>query len=282
MDNENINDDVSVIICTKNALYSIEEVLKSIKRNEPLETIVVDANSEDGTREVLKKYDVKILTDPGCGLAYARNMGVDAAKGKYIFFAGADNIMPSGSIAKMKKYLIAYNYVGVGALTRLENKNYLTKCSNKRWESLVKEGQREVIGTPYLFTSEVLKKFRYDPKMTWSDDSDLGARLAKEGYKVGYSNIICFEIGVETLKSMKVRFKLYGRSDFEYYNKYSSTWSIQRKMKSFMHPITTELLNPMKQIKSYKGKLYYFPFFSYTMMLRYYGWIRSIVKGNKE
>lgn len=282
MDNENMNSDVSVIICTKNAFVSIEEVLKSIERNNPLETIVVDANSEDGTREVLKKHDVKILTDPGCGLAYARNMGVDAAKGKYIFFAGADNIMPPGSIAEMKNYLIGYNYVGVGALTRLENKNYLTKCSNKRWESLVKEGQREVIGTPYIFTSEILKRFKFDPKMTSSDDSDLGARLAKEGYKVGYSNIVCFEIGVETLKSMRTRFKMYGRSDFEYYNKYSPTWDIRRKMKSFMHPMTTELVNPMKQVKTVKEKLYYFPFFAYIMLLRYFGWFRNIVKSKEQ
>lgn len=280
MDNKNINSDVSVIICTKNAFVSIAEVLKSIERNKPLETIIIDANSEDGTREVLKKHDVKILTDPGCGLAYARNMGVDAAKGKYIFFAGADNIMPSGSIAKMKKYLIANNYVGVGALTRLENKNYLTKCSNKRWESLVKEGQREVIGTPYIFTSEILKRFKFDPKMTSSDDSDLGARLAKEGYKVGYSDVICFEIGVETLKSMRTRFKMYGRSDFEYYNKYSSTWDTRRKIKSFMHPMTIELINPMKQVKTVKEQLYYFPFFAYIMFLRYCGWIRNIVKVN--
>ncbi|MDY0277632.1 MAG: glycosyltransferase family 2 protein [Acholeplasma sp.] len=280
MDSKDNNGDISVIICTKDASSTIEMVLDFVKRNNPLEIIVVDANSNDGTREVAKKFEVNIITDPGKGLAYARNMGVEVAKGKYIFFAGADNIMPSGSISSMKDYLLEYNYVGVGALTRLENKNYLTKCSNKRWESLIKEGPREVIGTPYMFIGEILKKYKYDPKMTWSDDSDLGARLAKDGHKVGYSNTVCYEIGVETLKSMRARFKMYGRSDFEYYNKYSSTWDIRRKLKSVMHPMTIELINPMKRIKTVKEKLYYFPFFAYIMFFRYCGWIKNTIKGN--
>ena len=277
MDIKEKNSDVSVIICTKDAFETIEIVLNHIEKNNPLEIIVVDAGSTDGTREVVKKFDAKLITDPGKGLAYARNMGIEDARGKYIFFAGADNVMPLESLNKMKEYLVNNNYVGVGALTSLKDTSYLARGSNKRWESLVKEGPREVIGTPYLFIAEVLKKYKYDPKMTWSDDSDLGARLAKDGLKVAYSNVTCFEIGVETLPAIRQRFKMYGRSDFEYYHKYSSDWNMRRKIKSLAHPLVTEVINPLKSVKGIKKKIYFIPFFSFVMIFRYYGWIRSSI-----
>jgi len=62
------NSDTSVIICTKNCEDTIEKVIISVMKNNPLEIIVVDANSTDKTRYIAKKYATKILTDPGKGL----------------------------------------------------------------------------------------------------------------------------------------------------------------------------------------------------------------------
>ena len=77
--------DVSVVVCTKNAKATIEQVILSIKRNNPKEIIVVDANSQDGTREILEGMGVRVLTDPGKGLALARQIGIENASGEFVF-----------------------------------------------------------------------------------------------------------------------------------------------------------------------------------------------------
>ncbi len=153
---ENVrNNDTSVIICTKNCEKTIEKVIISVMINNPLEIIIVDANSTDKTRDILKKYAIKILTDQGIGLANARNIGLRDAKGEYIFFVGPDNVIGRNSIERLKKYLLKYNYVGTAALTRVKNRNYnyFTRGLDLRWRLRFFEGQREVIGMPYIFSA---------------------------------------------------------------------------------------------------------------------------------
>ena len=90
--------DVSVVICTRNNKKTIRQAVQRIINEKPGEIIVVDGNSTDGTREILKKMPVRLLTDPGKGLALARQTALDAAAGRYILFAGDDNILPGGGI----------------------------------------------------------------------------------------------------------------------------------------------------------------------------------------
>jgi len=281
--NNFVNNDVSVVVCTKNCEDTIEEVLKSVKKNKPLEIIMVDADSKDNTRSYAKKYVTQIHRDPGKGLAIARNIGLNKVKGDYIFFIGSDNIIGKNGILRLKNYLNSSDYIGVAALTRLKNRNrnFFTRGLSMRWRLRCYEGPREVIGTPYIFKTEILKKYQFDPKMSWSDDSDLAVKLAKDGYKVGYSNIMCWEIGVESLKSIKFRFRMYGKSDYEYYNKYSPTWKLKRKIKSILHPLIAEFIDPLKRLKGLK-RMYYFPFFFLITFYRYKGFIGFTIKKGKE
>ena len=277
------NKDVSVVICTKNSEDTIEEVLKSVVRNNPLEIIVVDADSSDNTRILSKKYVSKILIDPGKGLAIARNIGLKEIKGKYTIFIGSDNVIGSKTIIRLKNYMNKYTYVGIAALTRLKNRNrnYFTHSLDMRWKLRFFEGPREVIGTPYIFKTDILKKYQFDPVMSWSDDSDLGAKLSKDGYKLGYSNVICWEIGFESLKSILYRFRMYGKSDYEYYHKYSYNWKLKRKIRSFLHPFIVEFMEPLIKLKSFK-KLYYFPFFFFITFYRYKGYIGFAIRRGTE
>jgi glycosyltransferase involved in cell wall biosynthesis len=278
-----INRDTSVIICTKNCEDSIEKVIISVMKNNPLEIIVVDAKSTDRTRDIAKKYATKILTDPGKGLAVARNIGLRDAKGEYIFFLGPDNVIGSKSLEKLKKYLLKHKYVGTAALTRVKNRNlnYFTRGLDLRWQLRFFEGQREVIGTPYIFKSEILNKYQFDPKMSWSDDSDLAVNLARDGYKVGYSNVLCWEIGFEDIKSILYRFRMYGKSDYEYYHKYSSQWKLKRRIKSLLHPLQAEFIEPLKKLKSIKF-FYYLPFFFLITLYRYRGYVGFAIRKGSE
>lgn len=272
--------DISVVVCTMNAAESIEKVLKSILKNNPLEVILVDASSTDGTREIAEAYVDRVVTDPRKGLAVARNIGVKEARGKYIFFCGPDNELKENTLTDMKTYMIEKSYVGVGALTELKHRNrsYWTQGSNHRWAMRFFEGERSVIGTPYMYETAILAQYQYSDEMTWSDDSEICYRIVADGHKIGYSNVTCYEIGVETFKSLKIRYRLYGLSDHQYYKKFSGEWSIFRKCKSALHPVEAECILPLKRTGSIKTILYYLPFYLIITFYRYQGWLNAIKK----
>lgn len=76
---------VSIIIPTYNEEDYIENLLKSIKRqdyNDDIEVIVADAFSSDKTVEIAKQYDC-IVVDGGLP-AVGRNRGAEVATGEFL------------------------------------------------------------------------------------------------------------------------------------------------------------------------------------------------------
>ncbi len=86
---------VSVVIPTYNrALHlgaAIESALGQTYR--PLEVIVVDDGSTDGTADVVATFgsDVRYLHQPNGGVAAARNLGLRHARGEFIAFLDSDD-----------------------------------------------------------------------------------------------------------------------------------------------------------------------------------------------
>jgi glycosyltransferase involved in cell wall biosynthesis len=93
---------VSVVICCHNGERRIAQTLAALARSEskfPVEAILVDNNSTDGTsrtaREVWERlkppFRLLIVHEPQLGLAYARRRGVMEAAYEYIVFCDDDN-----------------------------------------------------------------------------------------------------------------------------------------------------------------------------------------------
>ena len=99
-------DVVSVIVPCYNVQSYVGECLDSIlaQRDVTIELILVDDKSTDATLEILNRYAVHynniILCKHDCnlGLGPARNTGVAAAHGKYIFFLDSDDTLASDSV----------------------------------------------------------------------------------------------------------------------------------------------------------------------------------------
>ena len=58
---------ISVIIVAKNAERTIEECLEKIRRNDPVEIIIIDGDSTDRTVEIARKFTRRIYSDGGRG-----------------------------------------------------------------------------------------------------------------------------------------------------------------------------------------------------------------------
>lgn len=273
------NNDVSIIVCTLNNEKTIRFVLESIKSNFPKEIIVVDGKSTDRTVEISKNYTELIFYDEGNGIAQARNVGLGYATGDFIMYVGPDNIMPLDSIIEMKNYLIKNNWVMVGALQRIHNTkmNYLSWSINHRFTKRLIEGETNVVGTPTLYISSILKKYKFNPSATWSDDSDLANRFHINGFKFGLSKVIAYEIGTSNLKQIFYRWVNYGKSDYEVFKANSPNWNLYRRMQSILYPLRNEFLKLIINPNIFEAVMI-FPFATMITIVRYYGWIRTLIK----
>lgn len=112
---------ISIIIPTKNEGKRIHYLLESIKSQtfNEYEVILVDAHSNDGTREVCEKYGVKFIGEEGYQ-AHAQNVGARAAKYKHLLFMDADAIMPD-------RYWL-YNVMRYTHLNGVIHGNFHTRC----------------------------------------------------------------------------------------------------------------------------------------------------------
>jgi glycosyltransferase involved in cell wall biosynthesis len=101
---------VSVVIPVFNGERFLREAVQSVldQKYSPVEIIVVDDGSTDGTATVARSLEtVRYLYQTNQGPAAARNRGIEQAKGSLIAFADADDLWPSGKLELQLPYLIS-------------------------------------------------------------------------------------------------------------------------------------------------------------------------------
>jgi len=130
------NPHVSVIIPAYNEEKYIEKCLSSLIKldfpKEQLEIILVNNNSKDKTREIVKKNfpTVRIIDEERQGVVFARIAGVNAAKGKIIAFTDADTVVPPDWLTKIMKEYDNFKVVAVGGPRLLSPYNFRAKIDN--------------------------------------------------------------------------------------------------------------------------------------------------------
>lgn len=221
---------VSVVIPCRNEEASIAACLDSIVRNdypkERLEVLVVDGMSEDGTREILRKYAVqwpfiRMLDNPEREQQLALNIGIRAASGEIIARMDAHSTYKQDYLSQCVRALqehpadnvggrwitvprdntligkaiclVTSCFFGVGnayyRLTSLKSKN--PALNRPRWEINVAYFccRREVFDQIGLFNE----------RLDRSEDIDFRARLKKAGYRT------LFVPEIECYYSMRAR-----------------------------------------------------------------------------
>jgi glycosyltransferase involved in cell wall biosynthesis len=98
---------VSVIIPCYNSGRWLQETLDTVVAQtwQKLEIILVDDGSQDNTATIIKQFEsahphlVRAIFGPNCGAASARNTGLAQARGDYIQFLDADDLLMPEAIA---------------------------------------------------------------------------------------------------------------------------------------------------------------------------------------
>jgi glycosyltransferase involved in cell wall biosynthesis len=101
---------VSIVLAVYQGERFLKEAIDSIKSQtySNIQLIIVDDGSTDKTPIILKEYDdILVLTQSeNKGVAAARNMAIQNAKGKYLTFLDADDIAIENRIIKQVEHLL--------------------------------------------------------------------------------------------------------------------------------------------------------------------------------
>ena len=90
---------ISIVIPARNAERTIATTLKALRsqRPVPLEVIVVDDASSDGTARVAREHGARVIVARSrCYAGGARNLGWDEANGEVVVFLDADDVPTEG------------------------------------------------------------------------------------------------------------------------------------------------------------------------------------------
>lgn len=113
---------ISFIIATFNAGKTLKRCLDSIvsQLNSETELILVDGGSKDNTNEIIDSYGDKIsvhISEPDKGIYDAWNKGVKHARGKWVGFIGADDVLLPNAVnsylqvIKSTRDIDSYDYI---------------------------------------------------------------------------------------------------------------------------------------------------------------------------
>ena len=88
---------ISIITITYNNYEELVKTLSSIPKSDLVESVVINGGEFEKTKEYLKHYEGKSLTENDDGIADAFNKGVKLSSGKYIMFLNSGDVLLSPS-----------------------------------------------------------------------------------------------------------------------------------------------------------------------------------------
>ena len=201
-----IDKKVSVVIPTYNCGQYISKAIESVLNQtyQNFEIIVIDDGSTDNTKSVLIPYmdKIKYIYKKNGGPSGARNLGINNAKGEYIAFLDADDLLLEEYLSKCVNYIEKnrYDLVWTDSYADIYNENGIFICrksgeredypSNKDYlyEKLFKRFQNGFSGTyRIVIKKDCFNKIGYfDENLIIIEDWDLWLRIAKNKLNIGY------------------------------------------------------------------------------------------------
>lgn len=183
----------SIIVLTYNSQEYIKECLDSIIKNKDSndQVIVIDNNSTDNTRNILKKYkNIDIyFCDRNIGISEGRNLGVELSKYDLLFFIDSDMILSENSIKSAKKTYKKYDakaiigfYEEIGSgynwFNEMEREFFSIKERNNIDNIITFKNFACFSGGLCLINKKIFKKYNgYDSNFNFYPSEDINLEL---------------------------------------------------------------------------------------------------------
>ncbi len=187
----------TVGLCIKNAEATVRETVQSIISQDfphnSIELIVVDGRSSDNTMSIiinnLSTSDIQTRTysDQGKGLAEARQIVVDNARGEYLIWVDGDVVLPQTYVRQQVQYMDENPRVGAaqGKLGIYVTKGLVDVLENlSTFENKHEEKNPRAIATRGIYRVRAINQSGGFDKCIRgaSEDRDLSYRIWKNGW----------------------------------------------------------------------------------------------------
>lgn len=188
----------SVVICSYNGASTIESCLRSMQklRYPNYEVIFVDDGSTDRTQEILRNFPwVRKVQQRNMGLSYARNVGLEAARGEVVVYTDSDCEADEDWLYYIALALVRGRHVGMGGPNLIPDEgSWVADCVGLSpggpTHVMIDDTTAEhVPGCNMAFYKWALQQVNgFDPQFRKAgDDVDLIWRIQNLGHSIGFA-----------------------------------------------------------------------------------------------
>jgi teichuronic acid biosynthesis glycosyltransferase TuaG len=174
---------VSIVMPAHNAAAclgdSIQSVLDQSLGN--WELIVVNDGSRDGTRDFLDALQdprIRVVHQPNAGVSAARNAALEIARGEFLTFLDADDVLPPDSLETRVRYLVQHADVDIVDGTVEVRDSQLQRVVRVRepgaagsfFPRLIRLDASVFFGIVVMLRRSAVSQLRFRPGMTHCED----------------------------------------------------------------------------------------------------------------
>jgi glucuronoxylan 4-O-methyltransferase len=189
---------ISVLIPVRNGEKTLSACLSSVLSQDipPLEIIVVDNASGDGTKRIIEDFatrnsEIRYVFEEKRGRGHARNAGVRVARGDIIAMTDCDCVVPHDWLSRIVGPILTDGEDAVMGFQKDAVNNYWSREQQKENERFI----RSKIGNKYIphldtknfaIRGTLMKEFMFNPELIGCEDWDLFLRLGKHEIKIRF------------------------------------------------------------------------------------------------
>jgi glycosyltransferase involved in cell wall biosynthesis len=236
---------VSVVIPTFNCKAMVRDALESVKAQTyaPIELIVVDSFSTDGTAELARQYGTvySFGKDPSqknvFGAPFQRNYGVSQAKGTYVYWFDSDMRMKADTVQKCVDAIEGGDADAVIVPEESYGEGFWAQCRRLEKACYNESARSLTDAARFLRKSAWDALGGLDASLGGNDDYDLQLRLNDAGYKTIKldDSIRHYEGHLSLRKHLRKKF-VYGKTALKYFQKHSHRKGLLTKQYAVVRP----------------------------------------------
>ena len=226
--------EVSIIMPVHNEAASLDATLASVcsqATDASIELIVVDDNSTDRSRSIIKRWAdrderVRLVNSPRRGIPQALNRGLKAARGRYLIRVDGHSIIPPDYVQALLDHIRSDACEGVGGHKRAVGQGTFGRAvavaHGSRFgigDSKYHHSQREELVDHIPFGAYVTERAHaiggWDEKLSTNEDYDFDFRYQQAGGRLLFDPAIVVDWRVrETPARLAHQYYAYGRGKF--------------------------------------------------------------------
>lgn len=187
---------ISVVIRTLNEARYLDDLLVLIgqqKTDLPVEVVLIDSGSTDGTVDIARAHGARITTISRVEFSFGRslNRGCDFARGDYLVFVSGHCVpVDEHWLARLCQPLIdgrvSYTY---GRQLGDDDSNFSERRIFAKYFPKISAVPQQGFfcnNANSALTRAAWETYRFDEDLTGLEDMDLAKRMVADGHKVGY------------------------------------------------------------------------------------------------